>query len=72
MAQTVKLLSAVRDTPHAASNISHDGITPKQKAYIKKWIKEDGEFKLQIKNDIELINSFANGTKNNLMYRELK
>jgi len=72
MSQTVKLLGAARDTLHAAANISHDGITTKQKEFIKKMIKEDGEFTLQIKKDVELINAFANGTQRNLIDRELK
>lgn len=72
MAQTIKLLGAARDTLHAAANISHDGLTDKQKSYIKKTIKEDGEFKMNIKKDVELINAFAQGALRNLMDREKK
>lgn len=70
IAETARLLNSAKETLHTACNISRDGLTKQQKAYIKKSIKEDGEFKIKIKKDIELINAFGNGALRNLIDRE--
>lgn len=71
MAETTRLLNSAKETLHAAVNISRDGLTKTQKAYIKKFIKKDGEFTIKIKKDVELIEAFAHGTLRNLIDREL-
>jgi RNA-binding protein YhbY len=71
MAETTRLLNSAKETLHAAVNISRDGLTKQQRAYIKKSIKEDGEFKIEIKRNVELIGAFAHGALRNLIDREL-
>jgi len=71
MIETTRLLNIAKEALHSAANISRDGLTKKQKAYIKKSIKEDAEFKMKIKKDVELIEALAHGALRNLIDREL-
>lgn len=72
MAETTRLLKSAKETLHAAANISRDGLTPKQTSYIKKMIKEDGEFTIQIKKDVKLIEAFSHSVQRNLIDRKVK
>lgn len=67
---TKRLLESAQKILLTASIISRDGLSKKQKEYIKSEIKKDGEFKIDIKNDVKVIESCAKNTLRNLIDRE--
>ena len=71
MINTKRLLESAKTILMAASIMSRDGLSKRQREYIKSEIKKDGEFKINIKKDIELIEACAKNTQRNLMDREI-